>query len=346
MKIKNNILLFLFASLSISFAACSEEDNEKQPPITNGKEIPELSLKENAIVLKVGSQEIIDITQGGGEYKAFTLNENVASVELVDGKLTVSGHGNGKTDLIISDSNNQYRKLAVTVYTYDELKLSASNIDISIKLGSLPQPVDVKVVQGNSLYSAKSENEDIATVSVQEETIRISFTGKEGSTTITVKDFMGLTITIPVQVSISTNPFTEGDLNKIMGSTTLRYSLSNGETINNLRQTYFNYLNSTTNNKQFFGYEFIDSVYDEALNEYVDKATIWLYITFDGDRMLGIKQNGKISYKSSEYSDEFTDQPANIEIIKNEKGKIWGIFYFVNQGTIFYGHFCQNAVPQ
>lgn len=345
MKIKNNILLFLFASLSISIVACSEEDGEKIPPVTNEKEVPELSLKENTIVLKVGNQEIVDITQGGGDYKAFTLNEDIASVELVDGKLTVSGHGNGKTDLIISDGNNQYRKLAVTVYTYDEVKLSVSKIDISIKLGSLPQPIEIKVLQGNSLYSATSDNEDIATASVQGETIKVSPTGREGSANITVTDFMGLAVTIPVQVSISTNPFTQGDLNKITASTTLRYELSNGDTKNNNRHTYLDYLNSATNNIHTFGYEYIDSVYDEELEDYVDKATILFNLSFEGDRTIGVKQNGKFSYKSEEYSDVFVDQPANIEIIKNEKGRIWGVLYFVNQGTIFYGHFCQNAVP-
>lgn len=344
MKINNSILLFLF--LSMIFVACSKEDDEKNIPVVEGKEIPELSLKENSIVLKVGNQEVIDVLQGGGEYKAFTLNKEVAMVELMDGKLTVSGRNNGKTDLIISDGNDQYRKLAVTVYTYDEIKLNVPQVDISFNLGSLPPPVNVLVLQGNGLYSATSDNEDIVTVAVQGETIKVSATGKKGSANVTITDFMGFTATIPVQVSVSINPFTQRDLDNIMKSTTLRFTLSNGETITNLRQTYLTYFNSSEGNTHTFGYEFIDSVYDEELGESVDKAVLLFNLSFEGDRAVGVKQKGIFSYKSQEYSDVFVDLSTNVEIIKNEKGKVWGIFYFVNGESLFYGHFCQNAVPK
>ena len=348
MKTNNSIILFLLTALFIGFVACSKDNDEILPPTPEKKEVPTLSLKENSIALKVDNQATIDITQGGGAYKAFTLNPDVATVELNENKLILTGHNNGKTDLIVSDDNNQYRKMSIIVYTYDEVKLSRLSVLISFKHGERPEPTRALITQGNGLYSVTSDHEDIVTISLQQgDAFSIIPTGKEGKATITVTDFMGISATLPVEVVKSINPFTNNDIKTITNSSTLRYSFSNGELI---QGGIFNYVRpyyQLENGIIRCGYKTMTTEYDPELQENVDVIEAQCELSFAGDNSIGVKENGTISYKSGNFDNDheevFTDQPTNIEIIKNDGKKMWGIFYFINGEKLFYGHFCQNA---
>lgn len=321
MKNYNKLLLLLFAALPLSITSCSEDEES-----TSATEVPKLALEQESLEVKVGEKTTLKIKEGGGEYKAFSLNENIAKVEMADHSLIVEGVVNGETSLIISDNDNCYQRVAVSSY-YDKLIVNKETVDIKVLLGSGAKSTIVKVMQGNGGYKASSDSEDV-TVSVSNNDITVKALGKEGSATITVTDSRGLTVLIPVQVTSTTEPYDEEELSSIKDNTTLRFYYDN-KTVNNGQSSY-TILNSKEENLNLYGWDYWGGY--QVLKIY-----------FPGDHSVGEKPDSKLSSKT--YSENIENQPIKFEIIKNDGTMIWAVYSFVKNDKVYFGHFCQNINP-
>ena len=86
----------LMTVVVLSFFSCGNDD---EPGIDTPPSNPELMVAEDALFVKIGedTDAELEILQGGGEYNAFSTNENIAKAEVVDGKIMIKGISIGKT---------------------------------------------------------------------------------------------------------------------------------------------------------------------------------------------------------------------------------------------------------
>ena len=319
MKINYTLLTLLSVLLSTGIMGCSSDTDEVQKV-----EIPEMVLEEDSIEVTMGSTMQIGIVQGGGEYKAFSLDTSIAEVELVDSKLTVKGVKLGATSLIISDNDNCYQQMAIAVYI-DKLVLEQEEVALNFKLGH-GKTIAIDVLKGNGGYTAITDNENIQP-SINGEQVILESNGQEGVAKITVTDSRGLEAVIQVEASATTIPYDEAEQEEIKNDATLRQSF-NGQTMYN-EGSYYTFLNEMVGDLNLYGWDYRGSYY--------------LKIYFGGDKSIGEKPNSKLAYKY--YSANFNDEPINFEVIKNDGTKIWATYSFVSNGKLNFGHFCQNVNP-
>ena len=106
---------------TICFTGCSNDDEP-----TEGSQdtlLPELTINQERMMVKIGPEykKELEIQQGGGEYNAFSTNENIAKAEIIDGKVLIEGISMGNTYIIVSDKNGYYKKSPVSVYIADAI---------------------------------------------------------------------------------------------------------------------------------------------------------------------------------------------------------------------------------
>ncbi len=324
MRIANNIIFLLMIVLSsISFIGCSDDDDNV--PKTTEEEVPEFVLAQDLIKVKIGSENKVnvDVKQGGGEYNAFILDSSVATAEVTDGVIKVEGLQNGQTSLIVSDKYNRYRKVPVSVYTTDTLKLSSEAFDLVTPLGNSATS-KANVVLGNGGYKVISNNPAVS-VSIDEDgEISMTATSKKDEYTanVTVTDCSGLSANIAVKVTASLEPFSDGDLAIITSDNTRRYYYNNSR----IDASYYTYLNQITDEgKQRYGWDYY--------------GYYWCHIDFSGDKSVGEKEDGNFVYHT--WSSEVS-MPVTLKIVKNDGTNIWGIFSYVNEDEekLYMGYFC------
>lgn len=318
-------ILVVAMLLTIGFARCSDDDNEN---VNSGgeTEIPEFILEQESIKVKIGTENKVTVAvkEGGGEYDAFILNANIAKAETVDGMIKVEGVANGQTSLIISDKYNRYRKVPVSVYSTDKLKLSHKTFDLITVLGNL-KTLMANVVLGNGGYKVTSNNPAVE-VSVNEEgVISMSAVSKkvEFTAIVTVTDCTGLSEDIAVTVKASMDPFTDAELETIMLDGTRRYFYNGSKT----DSPYYTYLNEVTGEgKHRYGW-YYHSYY-------------WYKLEFKGNKDVGPKEDAVFDYYYYGIGSIIT--PVVMKIIKNDGANIWGIFSYINneQEKLYTGYFC------
>lgn len=324
MKTSNKIIiLMLSVLLPIGFVGCSDDDDNGIS--TENNEIPELALDQESVKVKIGPENKItlNIKQGGGEYNAFILDENIAKAEVTDGVITVEGFANGQTSLILSDKYSRYKRFNVSAYTTDVLKLSHESFNLVTKLGN-SQTLKANVELGNGGYQAISDNPKVS-VSVNEEgEISLTATSKkeEFMANVTITDCTGLSANISVTVTSTLEPFSDEELEAITSNTTRRYYFNNSKT----DQSYYSYINTITEDgKQRYGWDYY--------------SYYWLYLDFSGDKSVGVKDDAVYTYHTWSVD---TNQPVTLKIIKNDGKNIWGVFSYVDdeQEKLYTGYFC------
>lgn len=325
MKIINRIKVLLMAvALPVGFMGCGDDD----PIIDTGDTTPDFVLDQESLKVKIGAENkvTVAIKEGGGEYSAFSLDESMAKVELENGVVTVEGFANGQTSLIVSDKYSRYRRLPISVYTTDVLKLDESTIDLVAKLGTSGS-FKANVVEGNDGYEAESDNPAVS-VSVNEEgEISIVATSKikDYTATLTISDCTGISAEIKVTVKATFEAFTDEELETIKSSNTRRYYY-NGSS---LFYYYYTPLNETLDDgRQRYGYKYYSSS--------------WAYYDFAGGKEVGAKTNATFTYKN--YYGETVLNPVKLEVIKNDGSDIWGIFSYIDEveEKLHSGYFCDK----
>ncbi|WP_321332846.1 hypothetical protein [uncultured Bacteroides sp.] len=324
MRIANKIIFSLMIVFSsMSFIGCGDDDDNVPKPTED--EVPEFVLAQDLIKVKIGpdNKVNVDVKEGGGEYNAFILDSSVATAEVTDGVIKVEGLQNGQTSLIVSDKYSRYRKVPVSVYTTDTLKLSTVSFDLVTPLGNSATS-KANVVLGNGGYAAVSDNSAVS-VSVDEDgEISMAATSKKDEYTanVTVTDCSGLSASIAVKVTASLEPFSDEDLATIMSDNTRRYYYNNSR----IDASYYTYLNQKTDDgKQRYGWDYY--------------GYYWCYVDFAGDKFVGDKEDGNFVYHT--WSSE-VNTPVTLKIVKNDGTNIWGIFSYVNDAEekLYAGYFC------
>ncbi len=214
----------MMAAASVSFTACNDDDNDEPVFIVGGgdtTEVPDIEFSTDTVRVKIGAENrvAIPVASETGGIKGFSLDPSTADVVDVDGVPMIEGFKNGLCGVMVSDANNTYKKLMVSVYTTDQMQLSQSELTFLAPLGASGTSSDVSVLLGNGGYSIKSNNSAVvASITPETGVITITATSKVDpyTATLTVTDISGLTADLKVSVEASLDPFTAQQLQEIL----------------------------------------------------------------------------------------------------------------------------------
>lgn len=317
MKIKYFFLAVLAMSLMTAFTSCSDDDDDS--PVEPQK-TAELKLDADTLIIEVGGSSTFNITDGGGDYKVFIENSDVATVTLDGNTVTVQSLKLGKTGVVVSDAQGNYKRIPVKCM-YMHIILDKETVDLGMKLGHTDGVAKVTVTAGNGVYQAVSADETIAKISgIADNVITIQGV-KQGTTTVTITDQMGLSKTVTVNVQTTTIPFTEDEKADVLALTSNKFNWDGTNSY-----TWGTYKCETDNGQQY--------VYWNYYNYYYCK--VW----FDSDLSVGKKTNGKIQTKMSWGASKFESDNVDIEILKNDGTRLWGIMSVIKDDYLHTGYFC------
>lgn len=322
MKLRNKLLYLLAIVLPMGFTACGDDDDDGDIDIQPTEEITELILDKASIDVEINKTGDAKITQGSGEYRAFSSNTDIVSVELTDNVLKLSALSRGEVSVIISDKKSQYKELNVEAF-YNELTVETTEINVEMRLGN-SKTTRIPITKGNSGYELNLESE-IASATIENDDEIVLVAEKEGEATIKLTDSYGLTLDIPVTINTTTIPYNDEELEAIMANDAIRYEFNDG----NLDKDWLNYVNTTEEGLNVYGWDYLGKCFK-------------LY--FGGDKTVGEKTDAKIVYKLS-WVDVKATESIKFKIIKNDGTKIWAIYSFVKDERLNFGHICQNIEP-
>ena len=216
----------LMTAASVSFTACNDDDNDEPVYVVGGNttETPDIQFSADTVRVKIGEENraALPIASETGGIKAFSLDPAVADIVDVDGVPMIEGFKNGLCGVMVSDDNNHYKKLVVSVYTTEQMQLSTDALTFLTPLGGSATSTEASVVLGNGGYTVVSDNPKVV-ASIDSETGVISVTATSKmdpfTATLTVSDISGLTADLKVTVEASMDPFTAEQLQEILAKT-------------------------------------------------------------------------------------------------------------------------------
>lgn len=310
-KYKNLLWILAISLITLGFSSCSSDDDDD---VLIVEESSNLTLAETDVRVVVGVTTTVDIIEGNGDYTAFSLNEDIATVELVDNKININALTNGRTAIVVSDKNNNYKSIAMVSF-YEEIILTEQNVEFKMRVGNNGTK-KVTVLGGNGGYMATSEDPNIASVSVDKNEI-IIVGKKEGTVNITIVDQLDVETIITVTVITTTKAYEGEELEELLNDSSQRFffdgSYSSNTPINTVEGEYSVY------GWDYFGYSY-QKVY------------------FKGDKSVGKKEDALFTF--NEWLTPVHDRvPIDFEIVKNDGTLIWAIFSFIKNEKLLYGHF-------
>lgn len=321
MKTRYKTLLGILLLAVPAFMLLSCGDNEDIPSVT---EPSDLVIEKEQVMIVVDDKAELEIVKGNNDYKAFSLNDEIATVGISGNKLVINAVEKGRTSVIVSDGSGQYCSLNIVSY-YETLKVEQEVVNLMLPLGTT-KTKSIGILQGNGNYRAESSDPEIVSVQISGELLLL--TGrKEGEVSVTLTDALDITTTIQVKVTSTTEPYDESELEAIMKKETLCYVFDNSVVEN--ATTYYTLLNGIDNGRNLYGWDYYNYYY--------------LKIYFSGDKEEGKKENASLVYRYS--STSISADPIDFEIIKNDGKKIWAVYSFMKQERLHYGYFIQNINP-
>lgn len=312
---------------------------EKKPIAVGLTDVMELDKTEVDIesVLNVSAYATVNITKGNGGYKAVSDNPKVTVDVSESGTIAIMGKPEDietpitaivtVTDVlgITSDLN-----VCISAHRTDMLKLDETRIEAEGTIGK-PFSVIINVVDGNGGYKVTSDNQNI-TVSVSIlGVVKVTGELKSADTdliaNITVTDILNLKATCEVRIIPTDNPYTEEEIQAIVGNNTRRYYLDDKDQITSGWKV--NFKNVQQNGQVTYGWEYYNYHF---------------LLTFSGDKNVGKKSESSFSCYNYYYPNFITyeNEPVTLEIIKNNGSRIWGIFSFTKNGVLHRGYFCDS----
>lgn len=319
-KYKTLLGILLLAIPALLFLSCGDDED-----IPSVAEPSDLVIEKEQVRIVVGDKVELEIVKGNNDYRAFSLNDEIATVGISGNKLVIDAVEKGKTSVIVSDGSGQYRSLDIVSY-YETLKVEHEVVNLMLPLGTT-KTKSVGILQGNGNYRAESSDPEIVSVQISGESLLL--TGrKEGEVSVTLTDALDITTTIQVKVTSTTEPYDESELEAIMKKETLCYVFDNSVVEN--ATTYYTLLNGIDNGRNLYGWDYYNYYY--------------LKIYFTGDKEKGKKESASLVYRYS--STSISADPIDFEIIKNDGKKIWAVYSFVKQERLYYGYFIQNITSQ
>lgn len=312
-----NTKILTLAPIALLLVGGLTNCNEQNTPTTPKAEIvakpKALQLDADTLKVVVGEETTARVLDGGGEYRAFSENPEIATVAIEGQTLKLTGKSGGVTSVVLSDKANQYKRFPVSA-RYGKIVLEKSEVRMAIKLGHVGRVQYVKVTEGNGEYSAVSDNESIVRIQYVRDGVIALNPVAAGEASVTVTDAMGLTTTLKVVIESVSAMYTDEekeDLKKVnrnelfFAGRDMSYELNYGSPsfrILNGRPTFrYNRGRSNTPQQVFFN------------------------LSFDGDFTEGVKQNPQVSYKM-QYVNAFTFPNPTVEVIKATEDRVWIVF--------------------
>lgn len=318
---KTNYIFSVIVSLFLIYgvSSCDKETNiDANNKDKNTTSITPIEIDKDTLLVAVHQEEVLNIKKGEGQYKVITENKRIATASIENNVIKVKSEEKGITGIIISDASGQYKRIIVKSM-YLKMGVNSTDVNIDMKLGHQDAKKTIRVTEGNGEYTATSANEDIVKViGIADDRIEIQAL-KEGKTILTITDMMGLSVKVNVKVKTTTIPFTEEEKAKILK--------------NDANVIWFD-----GNQNQRFG--------SFTLKKDGNPKIKWGYfggpqmsISFDGDFGVGKKQSGSFRFEVPWQRFDKTWSDMDIEIIKNDGTRIWGIMSVIQNNYLHCGYF-------
>lgn len=317
MKAKHFLIALLALPVSFGLTACSDDDDQTVAPV---EETVPIAFDTDTLVVGVGETATFNITQGGGDYRVISENPDIASATISGQTVTVTSTEKGLTGIVVSDARGSYKRIAVKSM-YFTMTLSHKALSIGMKLGHTDGTATLTVTGGNGGYSATSADESIALVKgISGSTITLQGVAT-GETTVTVTDMMGLTATVKVTVAVTTEPYNDDEKAALLASSdnTIVFGDSEG---------WDGYGDFTA--KEADG---------QVTAEWNYYNYYYLRLTYTGSLAVGKYTGGKVE-DSTGWGGATTYDDINVEVLKNDGTRVWGIMSVIQDNYLYYGHFC------
>lgn len=330
MKATHIYTVLLATALALGMTACSDDDEvyDPQTGVPEAQEkTPIVTDAADEVQVGVGETATFSITGGGEGYRVIAENPEIVTASLSGNTVTLTGVEKGIAGVVISDAQGHYKHVTAKCM-YFTMTLDKSEVAVGMKLGHTDGKATVTVTGGNGGYKAVSANEQVARTSVSGDVITIQGV-KEGETTVTVTDMMGLSETVRVRVEVSTTPFTEEEKAEILALT------GNKQVFDGEEATYVGYYGGTYAVEATDGGYKLYSHYGEPGGWYSEYAMVF---TFQGDLSVGKKTAG--TYSNANWYGTTTYDGLDVEILKNDGSRIWGIISGVKDDYLHTGYFC------
>ena len=337
MKIKYFFLTLAIACTSAVFSSCDDNDEPEFPnpqPIEGATNAKTLTLGTESLSVKIGAEnrQEVTVTDGNGNYSAFSSNNAIAEVAVSDGKILVEGKANGQADIIITDAANRFAKLPVKVYTTETMTLSTTTMAFKHLIGERRTMLG-SVTLGNGEYSIATDNENV-TAEIDAETGDFSVTAKAANdtytATVTVTDCTGITAPVAVTVESTDDPFDDALIQTILGTSPVNYYL-------NYASTYYSKWGTIINAKQddgsfTFGWDYYSYYYMKVNVPSQAKGTY---------------ENCTVNLAPSWSDADMRDVTnAKVMILKNDGTSVWLAFSYRNNDAIEYGYMVTSVVAE
>ncbi len=187
MKMMNNFKMMALALCCLGMAAFTACDNGNDNDYT-------LSFDPDQVEITAGATEEVTVSGGVEPYTVTTSNSEAATVTVADNKITITGAGEGSATITVTDKNKISGTISVTVDAAPSLNFDKDEVEVAAG-----ESDTVTVEDGTAPYTVSSEDEDVATATVEGGTITIQGVAA-GTTTITVTDDDEISGTISVVV--------------------------------------------------------------------------------------------------------------------------------------------------
>ena len=330
MKAKYIYTAMLATALAFGMTACSDDDEVYDPQTNVPAAKDKTAIATDAadeVQIGVGETATFNITAGGEGYKVIAENPELVTATLSGNTVTLTGVEKGIAGVLISDAQGNYKHVTAKCM-YKTMTLDKSEVSVGMKLGHTDGAAKITVTGGNGDYTAVSANKEVATTSVDGNVITIQGF-KQGETTVTITDMMGLTQTVSVKVETTTIPFTDDEKADILALT------DDIQTFDGEQAKWVAYYGGTYAVEQDGdGYK-LYSHYGEPGGYYSSNAMVF---KFKGDLTVGKKTEG--SYSNTDWYGTTTYDGLDVEILKNDGSRIWGIISGVKDDYLHSGYFC------
>ena len=347
-------------ALSTVFISCGNDTEEPEDP-----RIPELEVSADNILVQADGSFNLQITSGGGEFRAFSLNDDIATVRVSGNTVTVEGVANGQTALVVSDSNGLFKRVPIVVYTTNQFVLEHTQLTLVTRVGRASRPADnptTTILSSNGglagmpnegfLIDIDRPNLPHAALNVTivnvvgvddngDETITPTITVSGTSALepftayVTITDISGFSSQVlEVTVEPTVVPFNEEELAMpAFLATARRYHVSmNGSLWGSNASAGIGtpmWINRIEDGQQLFGY---DSTF----------AFVWFRLWWTGDTSVGVKADGRFTHarQNTIYPDIREIVPATfVEVVRNDGTRIWVVWSIVHEGQLRWGYF-------
>ena len=141
-----------------------------------------ITLDKKEVTLKKGERSTVTIQAGEGQYTATSQDANIASATISNSIITIEAIKKGETTITVTDSKSSQTETIKVIVVGTPLTLSKESVTLKKEASEY-----VNITSGNNNYSVNSNNNGIATATLEGNKVKITAV-EAGETTITVTD--------------------------------------------------------------------------------------------------------------------------------------------------------------